>query len=82
VPETEPTVLTVPEAARILRISTAYAYALASRGELPSLRLGRRILVPRRALESLVDGRAGEENRALTNGRGSLRSIADGRPVS
>src|SRR6516165_3673616 len=44
-------VYTVPEAAKLLRISPAHAYALVSRGELPSLRLGRRILIPRCALE-------------------------------
>lgn len=39
-------VYTVPEAAKLLRISPAHAYALVSSGELPNLRLGRRILIP------------------------------------
>ena len=47
--------LTVEEAGRLLGISRALAYELVARGELPSLRLGRRIVVPRRALERLVD---------------------------
>jgi excisionase family DNA binding protein len=46
--------LTVPEAAGALGISRALAYELVARGELPSLRLGRRIVVPRQALERLV----------------------------
>lgn len=47
--------LTVEQAAGLLGISRALAYDLVARGELPSLRLGRRIVVPRRALESMVD---------------------------
>ena len=49
-------VLTVTEAAVALGISRAHAYELVARGELPSLRLGRRIVVPRRGLERLIDG--------------------------
>ena len=51
-------VLTVTEAAAALGISRTHAYELIARGELPSLRLGRRIVVPRRSLERLVDGDA------------------------
>ena len=47
-------VLSVAEAAELLGISRALAYELAARGELPTLRLGRRIVVPRVALLSLV----------------------------
>ena len=50
-------VLTVEEAARILRVSRAFAYELLNRGELPCIRLGRRILVPRRALERFIEER-------------------------
>jgi excisionase family DNA binding protein len=46
--------LSVEEAAQLLGISRALAYELVRRGELPRLQLGRRILVPRRALEELV----------------------------
>jgi excisionase family DNA binding protein len=51
----EPLAITVTEAARLLGISRAFAYTLVNRGALPSLRLGYRIVVPRRALEELVD---------------------------
>ena len=51
-------VLTVTEAAGALGISRTHAYELVARGELPSLRLGRRIVVPRRGLERLLDGGA------------------------
>ena len=40
--------LTVTEAAELLGISRALAYELAARGELPVLRLGRRIVIPAR----------------------------------
>lgn len=47
--------LTVEEAAEALGISRALAYQLIATKELPSLRLGRRIVVPRRALEVLLE---------------------------
>ena len=46
--------LTVEEAAEILGISRAFAYKLVKKDELPIVRLGRRVLVPRRALENLL----------------------------
>lgn len=51
-------VLTVTEVAAALGISRAHAYELVAQGELPSLRLGRRIVVPRQALERLLGGDA------------------------
>jgi excisionase family DNA binding protein len=48
-------VLTVAEAGELLGISRAFAYELVARGELPVIRLGRRRLVPRRALLALID---------------------------
>lgn len=48
--------LSVEEAAHLLGISRALAYELVRRGDLPRLQLGRRIVVPRRALEELVAG--------------------------
>ena len=47
--------LTVEEAAEILGISRALAYSLVARQELPSLKLGRRVVIPRRALERLLE---------------------------
>ena len=46
--------ITVPEAARVLRISRDGAYRAVAAGELPSLRLGRRIVVPVPALIRLL----------------------------
>lgn len=51
----EPLVLTVEEAAKLLRIGRGAAYQAVRAGELPSLRIGRRILVPRHALMSALN---------------------------
>ena len=53
-------VLSVTEAAGLLGISRGLAYELVARGELPSLRLGRRIVVPRRALAALLEAGAAD----------------------
>jgi excisionase family DNA binding protein len=47
--------MSVTEAAGVLGISRAFAYVLVARGELPSLRFGRRVVVPRLALEQLIE---------------------------
>jgi excisionase family DNA binding protein len=49
-------VLTVPQAARLLGISDRLAYAAANRGELPAIRIGRRLVVPGAALARLLEG--------------------------
>jgi excisionase family DNA binding protein len=45
---------TVEEAAKRLGISRNFAYRAVSRGEIPSVRIGRRLLVPKAALEKLL----------------------------
>lgn len=45
----------VPEAGRELGLSRNAAYLAAQRGELPTIKMGRRILVPRAALEALLN---------------------------
>jgi excisionase family DNA binding protein len=52
----KPKVLTVPETARLLRISRGSAYEAVRRGEIPAVRVGRRLLVPRVALEAMLAG--------------------------
>jgi excisionase family DNA binding protein len=52
--------LTVEEAGTRLGISRTLAYELVRRGEIPSIRLGRRVLVPIRALERLVESASDE----------------------
>lgn len=48
--------LTVEEAAEILGLSRAFAYEAVRRGEIPSIRIGRRVLVPKAALNRLLSG--------------------------
>jgi excisionase family DNA binding protein len=46
--------LTVGEVARIARISRRHAYALVESGQIPSVRLGRAIRIPRAKLLELL----------------------------
>jgi excisionase family DNA binding protein len=50
--------VSVEDAARILGISRGAAYTHARDGSLPTIRLGKRLLVPRAALEKLLQGSA------------------------
>jgi excisionase family DNA binding protein len=45
---------TVEEAGKLLGLSRNSAYALARSGKLPTIRLGKRLLVPKAALERLL----------------------------
>ena len=62
--EWEPLTYTVPEVAKLLGISRNLAYEAAKRGDLPTLVIGRRILVSRIGLRQMVE----------EGGRGELRS--------
>ena len=53
---TESLTITVEEAAQRLGIGRNTAYEAVQRGEIPSLRIGRRLLVPVAALERLLAG--------------------------
>lgn len=46
--------MTVEEAAEVLQISRKSAYLAARRGELPIIRIGRRLLVSRPALDRMI----------------------------
>jgi len=52
--EEMPLLVTVPEAARLLSIGLTFAWAMVHKGEIPTVRLGKRVLVPRSALEQLA----------------------------
>ncbi len=49
--------LSVKEAARLLRVSRDVVYDGVQSGEIPALRLGRRLLIPRAALVRMLGGR-------------------------
>jgi len=55
----EPDVLTVPEAAKLLRIGKNQAYELVRNGRLGAIKLGKKIIVPK---PSLVDFCRNEKN--------------------
>lgn len=67
--EPEPMTLSVGQAASALGISRALAYELVRRGELPQLRLGRRIVIPRRAIVRLVEAAGNGTNPVQSNSR-------------
>ena len=49
-------VLTVEQVRHLLQISRNLAYEGVRTGQIPSIRIGRRILIPRAALERRLDG--------------------------
>ena len=54
--DTERRTLSVEEAGRVLGISRGAAYAHAKDGSIPTIRLGKRLLVPKAALDKLLMG--------------------------
>jgi len=51
-----PATLSVPEAGRLLGLSRNAAYDAAKRGEIPTLRFGKLIRVPRARLDKMLEG--------------------------
>ena len=52
--DTMPPAITVEEAGKLLGISRRSAYRAAERGEIPTLRVGRRLLVPSATLLTML----------------------------
>ena len=52
--KTERRTLTIEEAAKALGVSRGAAYAAAGRGELPTVRIGKRYVVPKSQLEKML----------------------------
>lgn len=48
--------LTLPEAGELLGLSRNSSYQAAGRGEIPTIRIGRRLLVPAARLVALLEG--------------------------
>jgi excisionase family DNA binding protein len=77
----EPLTMSVEDAARLLGVSRGLAYEAARKGELPTIRLGRRLLVPRARLLELVgalemrepdlDRAQDSRNETASNGNGT-----------
>ena len=55
---TEKLTFTVEEAGQLLGISRALAYEMARIGKLPTLRFGKRLVVPRKAIENMLESSA------------------------
>ena len=51
----EKQVLTIEEAGKVLGLSRASSYQAAARGDIPTIRIGRRLLVPIKGLELLLE---------------------------
>ena len=56
--DTAARVCTVEEAAKMLRISRSSAYEGVRTGQIPSVKIGKRLLIPLAALERLLAGNA------------------------
>ena len=54
--------LTVEQAGELLGISRALAYEMARTGRLPTLRFGKRIVVPRKAIENMLESSLANSN--------------------
>ena len=52
---TERLTYTVEEAAELMGLSVSGAYRFVRRGQIPCIRIGRRLLIPRTALQSYLD---------------------------
>lgn len=52
-----PVTYSIPEAAALLGINRNTAYEAANRGELPVIKIGKRLLVPRVRLEAMLAGK-------------------------
>ena len=56
-----PLTVSVPEAAGLLGLSRSSTYEAVRRGDIPSIRIGVRILVPIRRLEEMIDAAAASQ---------------------
>jgi len=54
-------VFTVVEAAKMLRLSRGLMYDAVRQGQIACVRVGRRILIPRVALQRLLDGHTSKD---------------------
>lgn len=63
-----PLTLTVPQAAQQLGIGRNSAYEAIRRGELPVLKIGKRILVPRQAVAKMLEAVVSKALETATNG--------------
>jgi excisionase family DNA binding protein len=58
--------VSVPEAAKLLGLSRSSTYEAVRRGDLPSIRVGGRVLIPIQRLESLINDETSAETEATS----------------
>jgi excisionase family DNA binding protein len=76
-------IVSVPEAANLLGVSDDLVYELTERGDIPCIRLGRRKLIPRQAIDALVELAVADFDRSGARaviGRNATRT--SGRPTA
>lgn len=61
--------MTVNQAAEVLGISRCTAYEAVRSGQIPSIRFGKRILVPRHAIDVMLGKGAGSERTEASGAR-------------
>lgn len=62
---TENLVYSCEQARRKLQLSRGLIYEAVRSGQIPSIRIGRRILIPRSALENMLDECRAEKNQTI-----------------
>lgn len=62
------TIMTVPECAKVLRVSKDTAYNYVQRGLIPHIRLAGRIIIPRARFEAWLAGASDSPDAALNVG--------------
>jgi excisionase family DNA binding protein len=74
----ESLVYTVEEAGRLLRIGRGAAYEAARRGDLPAVRIGRSLRVPRHALDAMLGLTNDETQPGRAASRTTSAAVGDG----
>ena len=74
----QPLTLTVEEAGRLLGVSRGLAYQAARDGSLPTIKLGRRLLVPRCQLERMLGENLSTNGDAPADETRATRKADDG----
>lgn len=68
--------ISVDEAAAMLGISRTSAYEYVRTGQLPAIRMGRRLLVPVKAINNLLDGLVGDRTATTDAVSAQQRQVA------
>lgn len=72
-----PAVLTVDEAADLLRVDRRSVYGLIRSGDLHAVRVGRALRVPRWAIEHFLGAPPGENDEPPAGAGGAVRGLGD-----